>query len=578
MSKTSEETAPAWVEELKAKYASGVSHAFLLHGAIDDYAVPGVRMSHYLSKLWSKRSIVCFYNRADGIRFALPSMREQFMSLLGLDQQAADPGLAALASVTGINDQDQDLPKSPSAALPLLIRLLKMGSGDDNLAACIIEQAQTIIPDASLAMMSPEDRTLLVLLQQLGRDPEIEASGNPIILLAPDLTELHPAIRAASSKYEAIHVPLPDREIRLSAVNKYMEKYGEIKYEMTAEQIAGMTAGLSLIHLEDLFLRSAAEGTLSQKLVRERKQDIIASEFEVLESIEPRFGFEMIGGLDAVKSSFKRWIIDPVRAGKSKLVPMGVLLVGPPGTGKTAIAEAVAFEAGFNCVNLNLARIFGKWVGESEKSMERALNGILSMQPVLVLIDEADQTISRSSGDGGVSGRIFRRLLTFMGESEHRGKVVFLACTNRPDLMDAALRRPGRFDKSVPLLLPEPEERRAILEVMGRKYGLEMTEVPDEAVLKTEGWTGAELEMTTVKALELVEYDGKDPDEAIVLAVRSIRPSTADLAFMTALALRETNDKDLLPKKYWAMWQDRDALAKRISESTPAARGKRESF
>jgi hypothetical protein len=125
-------------------------------------------------------------------------------------------------------------------------------------------------------------------------------------------------------------------------------------------------------------------------------------------------------------------------------------MTGPAGTGKTAMAEAVAKEAGINCVILNPARIFGKYVGDTERNLDRALYAILAMAPVLVFIDEIDQSVSRgASGDSGVSNRFFKRLMEFMSDTSHRGKVVFLAASNRPDLMDPALRRPGRFDKLV---------------------------------------------------------------------------------------------------------------------------------
>jgi SpoVK/Ycf46/Vps4 family AAA+-type ATPase len=253
-------------------------------------------------------------------------------------------------------------------------------------------------------------------------------------------------------------------------------------------------------------------------------------------------------------------------------------MTGPAGTGKTAMAEAVAKEAGINCVILNPARIFGKYVGDTERNLDRALYAILAMAPVLVFIDEIDQSVSRgASGDSGVSNRFFKRLMEFMSDTSHRGKVIFLAASNRPDLMDPALRRPGRFDKKIPFLIPDEAERESIFAVMAHKYELAIKTVPAECVQKADGWTGAEIELATVKSLEAVEYDGMLPEDALIYAVNNMRPSTADIEYMTLLALQECNERDLLPKKYQAEFDNKADLKKRIDQMAPAAtRGKRD--
>ncbi len=571
--KTNAGDTPAWVQDLLKKYTSGVSHAFILYFNVADQVVRGTNMRTYLSKLMASRQIVVFYNRSDGITFALPAMKQKFIDLLGL-QKTADPAIAALAAVQGGN-QEQDLPKTPATALPLLGRLLRMGTPEEKLAVVVIEHAETILPSADVAMMSPEDRTLLVFAEQLGRDADIMHSGNPVILLTANLTDLHQSIRAASSKFEAIQVPLPDQQARLNFIQAYRTKNGEIPWEPDPEQVANATAGLSLIHIEDIFLRAEQEANLTWNLIRDRKQSIIASEFgEVLESLDPRFGFEMIGGLEHVKAFFKRSVINPIRSGKLNLVPMGVLATGPAGTGKTAMAEAVAKESGINCVVLNPARIFGKYVGDTERNLDRALYAISAMAPVLVFIDEIDQSVSRGEGgDSGTSNRFFKKLMEFMSDTGHRGKVIFLAATNRPDLMDAALRRPGRFDKKIPFLIPDEDERAAIFAVMARKNGLNISKIPAQCIKLTDGWTGAEIELAVVKACEVIEDQKLTVDKALIYAAQTISPSTADIELMTLLAVRECNDLDLLPPKYRDMLAKRDELEEKIRDKTPVGRG-----
>ncbi len=568
---------PTWVKSMLGKYTSGVAHAFILHFNINDYVVPGVTLKSYLAKILASREIVAFYNRAEGITFPIPSMKDKFMETLGIEQND-DPTLAALAGLSG--QQEQELPKAPSAALPLLERLLKSGGNERKASAVIVEFAETIVPAADTAAMSADDRTILVTLERWGRDPLVQATGNPVFLVTSNLTDLHASIRAASNKYEAVEVPLPDRDARSKYIAWYLEQREDIKLaEMTIDELANATAGLSLVHIEDIFLRGIQEGTVTRDLVRERKQDIIASEFgEVLEILEPRFGFEMIGGLQHVKDFFARSVIAPIQAGNTARVPMGVLMTGPAGTGKTAVAEAVAKESGVNCAILNPAKLFGQYVGNTERNLDKALRAVESLAPVIVFIDEIDQAVSRGGGgDSGVSSRFFKRLMEFMSDTGHRGRVVFLAATNRPDLMDAALRRPGRFDKKIPFLAPDDSEREAIFEVMARKYGVTIKSVPASCVTATNGWTGAEIEAAVVKAVEVMQDQGLAASKAMTYAVNAISPSTADIEYMTLLAVKECNDRDLLPPKYREMLTDRKALEQKLSDARPAeTRGRRE--
>jgi SpoVK/Ycf46/Vps4 family AAA+-type ATPase len=144
--------------------------------------------------------------------------------------------------------------------------------------------------------------------------------------------------------------------------------------------------------------------------------------------------------------------------------------------------------------------------------------------------------------------------------------------------MDAALRRPGRFDKKIPFLVPDEVEREAIFKVMLRKYGLgQVGSIPAFCITATEGWTGAEIEAAVVKAVEVAEDRDVSPHEALAYAVQAISPSTADIEYMSLLAIQEVNDRDLLPPKYRQMLDDRQALQTKLQETRPeAARGRRE--
>jgi hypothetical protein len=244
-------------------------------------------------------------------------------------------------------------------------------------------------------------------------------------------------------------------------------------------------------------------------------------------------------------------------------------------THNTVLAIATAREAGLNCVLLRPEKIKGGIVGESERRLAKALGGIESLAPCLAFIDELDQRFQRGQGggDGGaaVESNLFGRLLEFFGDPSHRGRIVSIATSNRPDLVDAALFRPGRFDVKIPLLPPETAEERA--EVFGaalRRYG---HPEPDGLLLarcgeRTESWTQAEIERAVVKANGLARLRRLPIAAALDEALALLRPATRDVRLMTALAVAECDDASLLPARYRALLEDRDALDAEIARRT----------
>ena len=206
-----------------------------------------------------------------------------------------------------------------------------------------------------------------------------------------------------------------------------------------------------------------------------------------------------------------------------------------------------------------MSKILGKYVGESEKSMEKALSVFRALAPVGVFMDEIDQSMSRGQGgdDGSsrVNANIFGMLLAEMSKPDNRGKIIWIAATNYPNNVDEALKRAGRFDKKIPFFAPTEEEREVVFKLHLKKMDLPMS--PDVDIKKlakaTEGYTQAEIEAIVVKALELCNRSElkEITQEKLDLALEyMLSNQNTKIREMEDIALKECNDQEFIPLKY----------------------------
>ena len=212
--------------------------------------------------------------------------------------------------------------------------------------------------------------------------------------------------------------------------------------------------------------------------------------------------WDQVGGLADVKRLLREAVEWPLKYGNRFAYtrtspPKGVLLTGPPGTGKTLVARAVASESGVNFISIKGPEILSKWVGESEKGVREVFKKARQTAPCIVFLDEIDALVPMRGGAGAethVSERVVSQFLTELDGIEELRGVIVLGATNRPDIIDPALLRPGRFDLTVNLPRPNEEDRQAILAIhtRGRPLGPDV----DLAALaeRTEDMAGADLE------------------------------------------------------------------------------------
>ena len=212
-----------------------------------------------------------------------------------------------------------------------------------------------------------------------------------------------------------------------------------------------------------------------------------------------RFSYEDIGGLKDELQRLRETIELPLRHPElfQKLgiePPKGVLLYGPPGTGKTLIAKAVASESGAHFISIAGPEVISKYYGESEQRLREVFEEARENSPSIIFIDELDSIAPRREEvTGEVERRVVAQLLTMMDGLEERGQVVVIGATNRVDAIDAALRRPGRFDREIEIGVPSELDRIEILKIHSR--GMPLAEDVRIEILaqQTHGFVGADL-------------------------------------------------------------------------------------
>ena len=219
----------------------------------------------------------------------------------------------------------------------------------------------------------------------------------------------------------------------------------------------------------------------------------------------PRITYDELGGLKDEVQKIREMIELPMRHPElfEKIgveAPKGVLLHGPPGTGKTLLAKAVAGETNAHYISLSGPEIMGKYYGESEERIREIFTQAETNAPSIIFIDEIDSIApKRDEVSGEVEKRIVSQLLTLMDGIKSRGKVVVIAATNRPDSIDPALRRPGRFDREIEIGIPDQDGRLEILTIHTRGMPLDAVDL-DIISKRTHGFVGADLEILAKEA------------------------------------------------------------------------------
>lgn len=510
-----------WFKELKDKFYSGISNFFIITGNIGDYPIPGYQFKQYL---------------VDGFLKDM-NMEEVFEYNL------------------------RELNKMTSSQMRTFDALCdKIATSKDEKMVIIISYPEFIFPDVTTENMSINNATDFIGFYEVINSDNFIKSNNIIVFLTESQYSINKKFFGVNARSHLIEVGFP-KELQRYRFIKYLEKTStaDIEYEISLEEFARLSAGLTLIGLEDIYLQAESKGILKKEFILERKKELINKEYgEVIEMLDSDgFTFDDFAGQEHLKKYHRDVIISPMLSGDVNIVPKGLLYTGPPGTGKTHFARCLAGEAGISFVELKMSKILDKWVGESERKFDKALTCIKSITPVGVFIDEIDQAFSRGENDSNsVNSNLFGMFLTILSEPKYRGQIIWIGATNYPNKIDEALKRTGRLDKKIPFLPPTKEDRIKVMKVHLNKAKLKNNITDSEfdfLAEKTKEYTQAELESVVIKALELATRERRDEIlfKDLEYATECIVSAKSErIAEMTELAINECNDLEFLPREY----------------------------
>jgi AAA+ superfamily predicted ATPase len=559
---------PEWAQSLSEKYYSRTLSMFVLFGSVRDL-VPLDRgetteyvplLAFLQQSLFGRRDLVLTYDRGGGLSFAHPDMQADFRNALsGYDSFHQ-------------TNYSQSLPRNPDGVLNILDNYLRLRISDGKKIALIIDFAETIAPAGDVSGMSAEDRNALVILKRWSQAPTFLRADITICLIAENQIELNQGI-VQSPGVASIQVPLPDEAERLRFIRSQLAAAPlPAESDVTDAALAKLGAGLKRLQLQSLISHAVQnKRPLTTKFLTQRKKELIEAESGgLLEFIQSRFDLSMVAGQEQAKKKLQN-AATAIRSGNTDVLPMGYVICGPVGTGKTFLTTCFAGEVGVPVVMLKNFR--SMWQGVTEGNLERVLNLLQAMCPIAVMVDEADAQLGNRSmsGDSGVSNRVFAQIAQFMGNTELRGKVIWFLLTSRPDLLPVDLKRQGRAEEHIALFYPETsEERLAMLRAMLRKTGIPLASADAENffLAHSTGLSGADIEAVLIRARmkSVLENDAAIDVDDVKAALEDFIPPSypTEIEMQNLAAVLECTSRSLLPAKYREM--DRAEVARRAKE------------
>jgi len=533
--------APDWASALSVRFESGASGQFVLYGNVHDRVAVGGRLvsieQYIQDELLASFSVVFSYDLGNGL--------------------TVERGGERISE--WVPSAMRSLPHQPLEAIRFINRYAKylgnlsaVGRTDNLHVAVVVRGADQLLPADGKGF---EHGSLTSLVREWSSGRLFTQLPFASLLIADNLSDLEPLI-AFAPQSSLMRVPLPTPVELQAALTILQQEFTKtIPAGTDLALLANAMTGVSVSTLEQLTKVQAHSGNVLQAsdLSAMKKTMVEHDASGLIEFVESSRTLDDYHGQDALK----KWLRQDVKlwaANDLKALPMGYLLCGPIGTGKTFLVECLAGEAHVPVVKLNNFR--EKWVGSSEGNLEKIFRLIHALGRCIVFVDEADQTLGRresGQGDGGLSGRLYSMIAQEMSDTENRGKVIWVLASSRPDLIEADLKRPGRIDLKMPILPTTTQaESAALIAALSRRYELNVSDQDAErltAKLPTLLTPGA-AEALVVKAYRVARTENVKGAEALELCLESYQnPVPQDvLDTQMRLAVREATDLSFVPE------------------------------
>jgi transitional endoplasmic reticulum ATPase len=416
-----------------------------------------------------------------------------------------------------------------------------------------IDEIDSIAPKREEVTGETERRVVAQLLSLMDG---LKSRGKVVVIGATNRPDaLDPALRRPGRFDREIEIGVPDRDGRLEILQIHtrgmpladdveLERYAALTHGYVGADLSALAKEAAMISLRrvlpdlDLEADSIPREVLEKIIItdddfRAALREMQPSSMREVLVERPDVHWNEIGGLEGAKRELREAVEWPLKYGRlfermGATPPKGVLVHGPPGTGKTMLAKAVATESEANFISIKGPEFLSKWVGESEKAVRETFRKARQAAPCVIFLDEIDSIApvrGGGEGDSHVTERVISQMLTEMDGLEGLRDVVVVAATNRLDIIDPALLRPGRFDRLVAIPEPDLEARKQIWRIHTSKKPLAEDVDIDELAKRTEGFSGADIAaaaneavMATMRSMiesgqEIAE---KDIDEAKV--------------------------------------------------------------
>ena len=404
-----------------------------------------------------------------------------------------------------------------------------------------IDEIDSIAPQREDVGGEVERRVVSQLLTMMDG---LQSRGKVVVIAATNrLNSIDPALRRPGRFDRELELRAPDKKGRLQIL-KIHTRGMPLTKDVDIEELARVTHGFVGADLSSLAKEAAMvvlrrllpelqlkedeeipEETLKKLIVKKKDFDealkvVRPSAMREVLVETPNINWSDVGGLEKIKQELIEAIEWPLKYPESFTrlgikPPKGILLYGPPGTGKTLLAKAVAKESEANFIQVKGPSLLSMWVGKSEEGIRKIFNRARQVSPCIIFFDEIDALAGKRGMETGskVTERVLNQLLAEMDGIEDLSNVVVIAATNRPDMLDGALLRPGRFDRILLVGSPEKEGREKIFKIHTKKMPLAKDVNIPKIIDQIEGYVGADIESLVREAAMLSLRDNIDSKE-----------------------------------------------------------------